>query len=64
MRLLSVFFLLLSAAFLSFASAQQKQESVAVGYRVVELRYKSGDEERKFKVALWYPSRKAFPHAS
>ena len=57
MRLLSVFFLLLSAAFLSFASAQQKQESVAVGYRVVELRYESGGKEHTFKVALWYPSR-------
>jgi len=56
-RLLSAFFLLLLAAFYSFSSAQQKEEGVVVGYRVVELRYKSGDEERKFKVALWYPSR-------
>jgi len=56
-RLLSVFFLLLPATFYSSASAQQKEESVAVGYRVVELCYDSGDKERRFKVALWYPSR-------
>ena len=57
MRLLSVFFLLLTAGFLCFASAQQTENSVVVGYRVVELRYESGDKERRFKVALWYPSR-------